>query len=77
MGLAAAESDLCNIYNIHTYLPMKTEQTLCSKRLAFKLQTPVNNPEESIRHSEHGNILKSRFTMLKIKVAIKVKMWIQ
>jgi hypothetical protein len=28
--------------------------------LAFKLQTPVNHPEESIRQSEHGESLKSR-----------------
>jgi hypothetical protein len=30
------------------------EQTERSKTLAFKLQTPVNNPEESIRHFQHG-----------------------
>jgi hypothetical protein len=35
------------------------EQTVCSEMLAFKLQTPAN-PEESIRHSEHGKSLKSR-----------------
>jgi hypothetical protein len=28
--------------------------------LAFKPQTPVNHPEESIQHSEHGESLKSR-----------------
>jgi hypothetical protein len=28
--------------------------------LAFKLQMPVNHPEESTRHSEHGESLKSR-----------------
>jgi hypothetical protein len=28
---------------------MKMEQTGCSEMLAFKLQTPVNHPEESIR----------------------------
>jgi hypothetical protein len=26
----------------------------------FKLQTPVNHPEESVTHSEHGENLKSR-----------------
>jgi hypothetical protein len=47
---------------LHTYPPMKMEQTQCSEMLAFKLQTPVNHPEESIRHSEHGESLKSRIT---------------
>jgi hypothetical protein len=42
---------------------MKMEQTERSETLAFKLQTPVNNPEESIRHSEHGKSLKSRITL--------------
>jgi hypothetical protein len=34
---------------LHTYSPMKMEQTGCSETLAFKLQTPVNHPEDSIR----------------------------
>jgi hypothetical protein len=45
---------------LHTYSPMKMEQTVCSETLAFKLQTPGNNPEESIRHSKQGESLKSR-----------------
>jgi hypothetical protein len=36
------------------------EQAKCSETLAFKLQTPRNNPEESIRHPKHGESLKSR-----------------
>jgi hypothetical protein len=32
--------------------------------LAFKLQTPVNYPEESIRHPEHGESLKSRINQI-------------
>jgi hypothetical protein len=39
---------------------MKMEQKGRSKTLAFKLQTPVNHPEEIIQHSEHGESLKSR-----------------
>jgi hypothetical protein len=39
---------------------MKMEQTERSETLAFKLQTPGNNPEESVRHSKQGEILKSR-----------------
>jgi hypothetical protein len=38
--------------------------TVCSKTLAFKLQTPVNHPVESVRHSEHGGSLKSRIMIL-------------
>jgi hypothetical protein len=45
--------------SVHTYLPMKMGQE-CSERLAFKLQMPGNNPDESISHSKHGKILKSR-----------------
>ena len=37
---------------------MKTEQTECSETSAHKIQTPGNNPEESIQHSEHGESLK-------------------
>jgi len=39
---------------------MKTEQSECSEKLAYKIQTPGNYPEESIHHSEHGESLKSR-----------------
>jgi hypothetical protein len=45
---------------LHTYPPMKMEQTECSETLAYKIQTPGNYPEESIQHSEHGQSLKSR-----------------
>jgi hypothetical protein len=45
---------------LHTYSPMKMEQTGCSETLAFKLQTPGNNSEENTRHSKHCKNLKSR-----------------
>jgi hypothetical protein len=45
---------------VGTYPPMKKEQTQCAEMLAFKLQTPGNHPEESIRHSEQREVLKSR-----------------
>ena len=51
-------------YSTHTYLPMKMEQTKCSKTSAYKLQTPGNYPEESIQPSEHGESLKSRMIRL-------------
>jgi len=34
---------------LHTYPPMKMEQTECSEKLACKIQTPGNYPEESIQ----------------------------
>ena len=49
-----------NLVILHTYLPMKMEQTECSETSAYKIQTPGNYPEESIQHSEHGESLKSR-----------------
>jgi hypothetical protein len=45
---------------LHTYLPMKMEQTECSETLEFKLQTSGNNPEEIIRHAKHGESFKPR-----------------
>ena len=44
----------------HNHLPMKIEQTECSDKSEHKIQTPGNNPEESILHLEHGECLKSR-----------------
>jgi hypothetical protein len=41
---------------------MKMERTECSETMAFKLQTPGNNPKENIRHSKHGESLKSRIS---------------
>jgi hypothetical protein len=43
---------------------MKLEQTECFETSAYKIQTPQNSPEESIQHSEHGEILKSRTYMI-------------
>jgi hypothetical protein len=40
------------------------EQTVFSETLASKLQMPVNHPEESIQHSEHGESLKLRINEL-------------
>ena len=34
---------------LHTYLPMKMEQTGCSETPAYKIHTPGNYPEESIQ----------------------------
>jgi hypothetical protein len=40
--------------------------------LAYKLQTPVNHPEESKQHSECGESLKSRKTPLLINKQLGV-----
>jgi len=48
------------------YPPMKMEQTECSETLAYKIQTPGNCPEESIQHSEHDEILKSRIVIMSV-----------
>ena len=45
---------------LFTYLPMKMEQTECSETSVYKIQTPGNYPEENIKHTEHGESLKSR-----------------
>jgi hypothetical protein len=63
MGLGYFSSLIFYIHTAvsrHTYWPMKMEQTECSETLAFKLQTPGNNPEESIRNSKHAESFKSR-----------------
>ena len=43
---------------------MKKEQTEGSETSAYKIQTPGNYPEETIKHSEHGESLKSRICMV-------------
>ena len=47
-----------NLVVLHTYLPMKMEETESSETLAYKIQMPGNYPEVSIQHSEHGESLK-------------------
>jgi hypothetical protein len=46
--------NILNPFILHTYPPMKMEQTQCSETSAYKIQTPGNYPEESIQHSELG-----------------------
>jgi hypothetical protein len=52
------------IHSSHNRLPMKMEQTECSETSAHKIQTPGNNPEESIQRLEQGESLKSRINWL-------------
>jgi len=41
------------------------EQTECSETSKYKIQTPGNFPEESVKHSEHGESLnKENYTLL-------------
>jgi hypothetical protein len=37
--------------SLFTFLPMKMEEIECSETSAYKIQTPVNYPEENIQHS--------------------------
>ena len=39
---------------------MKMEETECSEKSEYKIQTPGNYPEERIKHAEHGESLKSK-----------------
>jgi hypothetical protein len=48
------------LFILHTSSPVKMERTECFKTLAHKLQMLVNHPEESIRHSEQGDSLKTK-----------------
>jgi hypothetical protein len=58
--------------SLRTYSPMKMERTACSETLAFELQTPGNNPKANIRHSKHGESLKSRLTCIYIGVTLQI-----
>jgi hypothetical protein len=61
-GLNSNVSEHC-LFHLHRRVGMKYEDwTVCSEMLAFKLQTPMNYPEESVQYSEHGESLKSRIT---------------
>jgi hypothetical protein len=53
-----------NLVILHTYPPMKMEQTECSETWAHKIQMVGNYPEESIQYSEHGESLKSSMLRL-------------
>jgi hypothetical protein len=47
----------------YTYLPMKLEETECSETAAYEIQTPENYPEQSTRHSEQSESLKSEWLL--------------
>jgi hypothetical protein len=42
------------IQSLFTFLPMKMEQTECSEKSAYKIQTPGNCPEENIQQTKQG-----------------------
>jgi hypothetical protein len=50
----------------HATRPMQMEQTECSETSAYKIQTPGNYPKIRIRHSQHGESLKSRTIILPV-----------
>jgi len=43
---------------------MNMEQIECFETSAYKIQTPGDHPKENIRHSGHGERLKSRSTIM-------------
>jgi hypothetical protein len=43
---------------------MKMEQIECSETSAYKIQAPGNHLEENIQHMEHGEILKSKISIM-------------
>jgi hypothetical protein len=61
---------------LHTYPPMKMEQTECSETVAYKIQTPGNYPEESIqqrRDLRKGNLRTTARTLWLRNVIKKTK----
>jgi len=59
-----------DLVTLHTYTPMKMEQTVCSETSAYTIQTSGNYPEESIQQSEHSESLKSRILGVYCEVQI-------
>jgi hypothetical protein len=49
---------------------MKMEQTECSETSAYKIQTPRNNPEKKIQHSQKAKIWNQE-DMTKLIVAFR------
>jgi len=60
-------------YTSYTYLPMKMEQTVFRKS-AYKIQTPGNYPEESIKQSTLNLTMPLRgtlsFDLVRIRILI-------
>ena len=50
------------LFHLHRQVDLSAYEdgTECSETSAYKLQTPSNYPKECIRHTEHGESLKSR-----------------
>jgi hypothetical protein len=55
--------------DVDLHLPAYEDGTECSETSTYKIQTPGNYPEESIKHSKHGESLKSRNGVILIIVA--------
>ena len=61
---------LCSIFvgGVILHLPMKIEQTVCSKTSAHKIWTPGNHPNERLQHSEHGESFNSVVVIIYINL---------
>jgi hypothetical protein len=46
----------------NTLFHLQVEETECSEKSAYKIQTPGNYPEEIMQHSEHGESFKPRIS---------------
>jgi hypothetical protein len=62
--LACRYSEFSTPVILHTYPPMKMEQTVCSEMLAYKIQTPGNYPEESIHVQYLYSVCSHSFSSL-------------
>jgi len=56
VGAGLSRETFSNLVILHTYPPIKMEQTECSETLAYKIKMPGNYPEESLQ----GIILSGR-----------------
>ena len=72
-GKSINTATFSNLVILHTYLPMKMEQTECSEMAAYKVQTPGNYPEESIQYSEHGKSLKLRIKYIRFMTGTAIE----
>jgi hypothetical protein len=74
----ASDAYIPTFQNTLFYFHRLEDGTERSETLEYKLQTPVNHPEESIQHPEHGESLKSRTTKINLPtdVNIRVNGWV-
>ena len=60
--------------SFHSHLPAYEDGTVCSETSAYKLQKPGYYPKESIKHTEHGESLKSGKFIICITTEMNVRL---